>query len=108
MTLLLAALLALLLAFPVFAAHGNKTPNPNNGHGKITALSATSITVTPKKTGISKTYTITPRTKVKIDGAKSTVSALVMGQRAHIMSKDGATARMIKVNTKKHGKQRKI
>lgn len=107
-TLFATALLALLLAFPALAAKGSKAPNPNNGHGKITSVSATSITVTPKKTGISKTYAISARTKVKVDGAASTVSALVMGQRAHIKSKDGSTACMIKVSTRKHGKHRKI
>ncbi|MDQ2799526.1 MAG: hypothetical protein M3Y13_07790 [Armatimonadota bacterium] len=107
-TLFATALLALLLAFPALAAHGNKAPNPNNGHGKITALSATSITVTPKKTGISKTYSISSSTKVTVDGAASTVSALATGQRAHIKSKDGTTARMIKVSTKKHGKRAKL
>ena len=107
-TVFATTLVALMLAFAALAANGVKTPNPNNGHGKITALSANSITVTPKKTGIAKTYTITARTKVKIDGVASITSALVLGPRAHIKSKDGTTARMINVNTKKHGKHLKV
>ena len=46
-TLLAMTLVMLLLTFPV-VAKGGKAHNPNNGHGKITAVSATSISVTPK------------------------------------------------------------
>ncbi len=92
----------LLLAFPSLAK-GGKTPNPNNGHGKITAVSAASITVTPK-TGLAKTYTITDSTKVLLDGKAATAAALSVGQHAHIKSADGVTANKIKAKThvKKH------
>ena len=100
------ALLALLLVFPALAK-GNKTLKADNGHGKITALSASSITVTPKKNGEAKIFTLTSSTKVKVDGVASTTSALAVGQRAHIKSADGTTARVIKVSTKGHRKHLK-
>ena len=88
------AFAVLLLAFPALAAKGGKTPNPNNGHGKITAVSATSITVTPKK-GDAKTFTITPDTKVTLDDKPATAADLAVGQHAHVKSKDGTTAKKI-------------
>ena len=102
--LLLATALVALLAFPALAK-GNKTPNPNDGHGKITAVSATSITVTPKK-GTAKTFTIAANTKVKLDGQAATAADLAVGQHAKVKSKDGVTARAIKART--HGKKKTL
>ena len=108
-TLFVTACAALLLAFPALAAKaGGKTPNPNNGHGKITAVSADSITVTPKKTGVAKTFTITSDTKITLDDQPSTAAALAVGQHAHIKSKDGTTAQKIAAHTHaKKGKGKK-
>ena len=93
------ALLALLLAVPTLALAAKKAPNPNNGHGKITAVSATSITVTPKK-GPAKTFTIDANTKVSLDDKPATVADLNTTQHAKIKSKDGVTALHIKAQNK--------
>jgi hypothetical protein len=100
------AFAVVLLAFPALAAKGGKTPNPNNGHGKVTAISATSITVTPKK-GEAKTFTITPDTTITLDGqaVMAADDASLMGKHAHVKSKDGTTANKIVV--KKHDKKGK-
>ena len=103
------AFAVLLLAFPVLAVKGGKTPNPNNGHGKVTAISATSITVTPKK-GEAKTFTITPATKITLDGQPVTAAddAGLMGKHTHVKSKDGTTAKKIVARTHpKKGKRGK-
>jgi hypothetical protein len=95
-----AAVFALLIAIPAFA---KGTPNPNNGHGKITAISATSITVQPKN-GDAKTFTITADTKVKLDKQPATVADLAAGQFARIKSSDGITALKIMARTH-HGRK---
>ena len=97
--MVLVALLSLLLALPALAK-GGKSPNTNNGHGKITAVSDTSITVTPK-TGAAKTYTIDAATKVELDGQAATAEDLAPGQHAKVKSADGVTARRIKAHTRK-------
>ena len=91
--------LALLLAVPTLAQAAKKAPNPNNGHGKITAVSATSITVTPKN-GTAKTFTIDAGTTVELDGKPATVADLNTAQHAQVKSKDGVTAKRIKARAK--------
>ncbi|MBV9849156.1 MAG: hypothetical protein JO250_05650 [Armatimonadetes bacterium] len=107
--LLAAAGAALLLAAgPVRAAQAGKTPNPNNGHGKITAVSATSITVTPKN-GTAKTFGITTATKVRLDGQPANVADLAVGEHAQVKSQDGTTARRILARTHvKKGKGKRL
>jgi hypothetical protein len=78
---LLATLCAAFLIAGSVMAQGKKAPNPNNGRGKITAVSATSITVTPKN-GSAKTD-------------------LTTDQHANIKSADGTVADKIKAHTKK-------
>lgn len=84
------------LAVPSFAKEHVKPA----GHGKITAVSATSITVTPKD-GVAKTFTINDSTKVKIDKEPAKVSDLVVGERAGVRSDDGTIATEINAHTKK-------
>ena len=98
--ILLATICAVLLMAGSVLAKGAKTPNPNNGHGKITAMSATSITVTPKD-GPAKTFTISSATKVMLDGQPATASALTTGLHAKIKSADGVAASVIKAHTKR-------
>jgi hypothetical protein len=97
---LLATLCAAFLIAGSVMAQGKKAPNPNNGRGKITAVSATSITVTPKN-GSAKTYTINANTKITLDGQPATATDLTTDQHANIKSADGTVADKIKAHTKK-------
>ena len=98
---LLATAFALLLTLPALTARADKA---HSAHGKVTAISATSITVTPK-TGDAKTYTITDATKIMVDDQPVTAAedASLMGRNAHVKSDDGTTALEITV-TKHHKK----
>lgn len=61
-------------------------------HGKVTAVSATSITVHSKKDDTDSTFAITSTTKVKVDKEDSTIDKVLVGMRASIKSDDGKTA----------------
>ena len=94
---LLATAFALLLTLPALTARADKA---HSGHGKITAVSANSITVTPKD-GDAKTFTITDATTITLDDqpVKAADDASLMGHNAHVKSDDGTTALDIKATT---------
>ena len=97
--LLAAALVALLLTLPALSARADKA---HNGRGKVTAITATSITVTPK-TGDAKTFTINDATTITLDGqtVKAADDASLMGLRANVKSDDGTIALGITARSKK-------
>ncbi len=89
---------ALLLALPALSARADKA---HNGRGKVTTISATSITVTPKN-GDAKTFTINDKTVVTLDG--QTVAApytSFQDTRATVKSDDGTVALTVKARTHK-------
>jgi hypothetical protein len=88
-----AAFAAIALSVPAFAA-----ATATKAHGKITDVSATSITVTPKN-GTPSTFTINASTKITIDKAPATATDLKVGQRAGVKSDDGTVATAISVMT---------
>jgi hypothetical protein len=95
----------LLITVPVLAAKGqHKAANPNNGQGKVTAVSATSITVQPKN-GAAKTYTITGTTVIKLNGKTVQATDLSTKDHAKIKSGDGTTA--TKITARSHHKKAK-
>ena len=98
--LLATALAALLLTLPALTARADKA---HSGHGKVTAVSATSITVTPKN-GDAKTFTITDATTITLDDqpVKAADDASLMGHNAHVKSDDGTTALGITATTHHH------
>lgn len=91
---ILSTVILLLIAIPTFAAKGVKANKANNGHGKVTAVSATSITVTPK-TGEAKTYTVSAATTVTLDGKAAKIADVQVGQNAKVTSADGKAATTI-------------
>ena len=93
------ALAAITLAIP-FTAKAADKPAPGPGaRGLVTAVSSTSITVHNKKANTDSAFTISPTTKVKVDKADSTISAVVVGMHANILSADGKTADTIEAHT---------
>jgi hypothetical protein len=77
------AVIALLFAAPAVSfAKGGKAKGE---HGKVTAVDATSITISNKKTGESKTYKIDGSTTVTLDGETGKkASDLTIGVKAKI------------------------
>ena len=105
-----------LLAVAGFLVHRHRQLQANSGgsaqtapgrgsRGRITAVSATSITI-QSRAGGPKTFTIAANAAVTLDGQPSSVSALQTGQRAAITSTDGVTATEIKVRTRRAGGRR--
>lgn len=84
----LACLFALMMALPAMAADAPKVERTN---GKITKISADSITVQPR-TGDAKTFTINAATQVRIDGKPAAATDLKVDQRVRVNSSDGKTA----------------
>ena len=70
-------------------AHTRRPPPPGHGPpgGKISAVSATSITLKTRR-GDSKTYTISSSTASTKDGQTATESDLAVGQFVHVRSPD--------------------
>ena len=85
------------LLIPAFAQQGPPPP-PNVGAqglaGRITAVSSTSITVTPRNAD-PKTYSISSTTTITINRQASTADKLTVGQFAAVTSSDGTTATAI-------------
>ena len=109
-------ILLVLLAVAGFLVHRHRQLQANNRassptvpsgapRGRITAVSATSITI-QSRAGGPKTFTIAANAAVTLDGQPSSVSALQTGQRAAITSADGVTATEIKVRTRRAGGRR--
>ena len=94
-TMAIAIIALIAVSVPVFAK-GDKP----KAHGKITAVSATSITVTPKD-GTAQTFTINAATKVSVDKLPATAADLSVGQHGRVFSDDGTTATEIAVSTHK-------
>ncbi len=92
-SLLSAALLALLLVIPTLA-QGPGGPDGKGGHGKITAVDGSSITVTDRE-GTAKTFTVSAATTVTKEGQAATASDVAVGLFADIRSTDGTTATAI-------------
>ena len=88
-------LLALWLVIPVLA-QGGPPPNPGGkgGVGKITAISASSITVTDRE-GAVKTFAIGSATTFLLDGQTVKAAGLATGQFAEVSSTDGTKATVI-------------
>lgn len=82
-----AFLFALLVALPVLAADA---PAVQRTTGKITAVSATSISIQPR-TGDAKTFTITAATTVRIDGKAAAIGDLKKDMRVRV-NNDGTNA----------------
>ena len=53
--------------------------------GTVDAVSATSITLSSTD-GFQQTYVVTPQTKVRVDGAKSTIADVKTGQTAGVLA----------------------
>jgi len=85
------------LAVAVFAA-GDATKTPRV-HGKVTAVSSTSITLHSKKDNTDTTFAVTSTTKVKVDKVDSTIDKVLVGMRAAVKSADGKTADVINART---------
>lgn len=94
-----ALLLVLLLCLPALAQHHGPPPVGKGAFGKISAVSATSITVSFREGG-SATFTLTASTPITLDGATSDASALAAGQFAAVTSTDGAAATKVDARTK--------
>jgi len=86
--------LAFVAALPAFAQQGggNRAAFGNGAFGNITAISATSITVTPRNNGTAKTFTISASTTVTVDLKAATATDLKVGDPVQVRSKDGAAA----------------
>lgn len=93
-----AAFAAIAVSVPVFADATAPAATATKAHGKITTVSSTSITVTPKG-GTAQTFTINASTKITVDKAPATADDLKVGQRANVKSDDGTIATAIAVNT---------
>ena len=79
------------IPLPTPAAKSKHTPNPNEHHGKVTAVSAASITIHNKKDG-DQTFAVTADTKVKVAKEKATITDVTVGMEAAVLSADGKTA----------------
>ena len=100
-SLLSVLLLALSLAVPALAQDGGPPPpNPGGkgGVGRITAISASSITVTNRE-GDAKTFTLTSTTPITLDGKPLTADGLTTGQFAEVSSTDGINAASIRAHS---------
>ena len=94
-----ALLLALLLCLPALAQRPGPPPVGKGAFGKISAVSATSITVSFREGG-SATFTLAASIPITLDGATTDASALAAGQFAAVTSDDGAAATKIDARTK--------
>jgi len=93
--------LAFLLVLQASAQQGGPpSPHPGGkgGVGKITAVSASSITVTNRE-GTAATFAIGSTVTVTLDDASSTASSLAVGQFAEVSSTDGTNATAINAHT---------
>ena len=93
------ALAAITLAIPFAANAADTTAEGAGVRGLVTAASSTSITVHSKRANSDSTFTVSPTTVVKVDKADSTISAVVVGMHANILSADGKTADTIEAHT---------
>ena len=98
--LLSTLLLALLLVIPALAQGGPPPPNPGGkgGVGKITAVSASSITVTNRE-GDAKTFAISSSTTITLDGKTVTADGLTTGNFAEVASTDGTNATNVRAHS---------
>lgn len=73
-------------------------PGGKGAGGRITAVSAGSITVQNRE-GVTATFTLSDTTKVLLDGQPSTLAALKVGLFAGVASKDGTTGYCVDAHT---------
>lgn len=71
-------------------------------HGKVAAVDASAGTITlhNKKEG-DKTYTVTSKTRIKVNKAKAALVDVLVGMKAAVRSSDGTTALAIHAHDKK-------
>lgn len=105
MAIALAAVLGMSSFADAGGAHGKKI------HGKITAISDTSMTITTggKKNPHTMTVQFTAGTPVTIDGATGKLDSSLIGKHVSIQggaNGDIVTASAIAVTTKHHGKKK--
>lgn len=97
---LLSALTLLSLSLvPAIAQHGPPAPGGKGAVGKISAISAASITVKNRE-GTASTFKISSSATFKLDGKAAKVSDLATGQFAMVVSTDGTTTTAINARTK--------
>ncbi len=102
-----AAALALLLFAGVTApqsafAKGHAKAQAAAQHGTVAAVDASAGTLTlhNKKDG-DKTYSVTSKTRIKVNKAKAALADVLVGMKAAVRSNDGTTALAIHAHDKK-------
>ena len=101
---MIAAFAIIALAMPQVAhANGHKglKAATTKFHGKVTAVSATSITLHSKKTNTDETLAVTPTTKVKVEKVAAAIGDVTVGMHAAVESADGKTADAVHAHAKK-------
>jgi hypothetical protein len=64
----------------------------SGGRGQVTAVSASSITISDQRTGGTKTYNITSTTKITNNGAIATASDIVTGDGVFIITSSASSS----------------
>ncbi len=101
-----------LIALPLHAAEPAEAAHPGKHehfHGKVSAVNATSITITHHKTGESKTFSVEPATTVTLNKEPSSIDKLSAGMHAGVQpSADGKSAVAIHAHSGKPGHGSKL